>query len=218
MTRRALLVLAVLLAARHAIGGELAGRVNLSELHDGQPRALDDHSNAVIFVGGFQEPPPAGRSPALVQQNKTFLPRILTVIQGESVRFPNMDTIYHNVWSQSRTKTFDLGLYKYPDVKSVVFDQPGFVTVFCNIHPQMIATVLVLPNTKSTVTNAAGTYRIENIPPGEWPVYAWVEGATPVKLMVTFKPEGIVTQDFKLTLNHISVRHLNKEGKPYQNY
>lgn len=218
MKRGALLLLSALCAAPLLYAAELSGTVRISELHDGRPVELEDHSNAVIFLGGFQEPPPAGRKQELSQENKTFLHRVLTVTQGESVAFPNLDKIFHNVWSQSRPKTFDLGLYKYPEVKVVEFDKPGFVTVFCNIHPQMIATILVLPNNKSALTNPAGKYRITGIPPGEWPVYAWVEGATPLKLMLSFKADSALTQDFKLTLNRIPIRHLNKEGKPYQNY
>jgi hypothetical protein len=100
----------------------------------------------------------------------------------------------------------------------VTFDKPGILTVFCNIHPQMIATILVLPNTKYAVTGADGTYRIEGIKPGKYAVYAWVEGAKPERKAVTIEDGKVTALDFGLTLRRIPIRHLNKEGKPYEKY
>jgi hypothetical protein len=99
-----------------------------------------------------------------------------------------------------------------------VFPKPGIVTVFCNIHPQMIATILVVPNNKFAVTGPDGSYRIADIPPGDWPVYAWVEGAQPIKRQVHFEREGTQQLSFRLTLQRIPIHHLNKEGKPYKRY
>jgi plastocyanin len=208
---------AVLMAwASAAAAGTLAGQVRISELVLGQPRDSDDQSNAVIFVSGFQAAPAGGRQLELAQENKSFHKRVLAITQGEAVTFPNLDKIHHNVWSQSKPKSFDLGLYKFPEVRSVTFERPGIVTVFCNIHPQMISTILVLPNNQYAVTDKSGAFRIENVPDGELPVYAWVEGATPAKQMAVFRPGETVTLEFKLTSQRIPVRHLNKEGKPYR--
>ena len=201
-----------------APGGSLQGRVIVLEAADGQLAELDDPSNAVIFVSGFREPPPADGSKELRQKNKSFSQRVLAVSQGESVAFPNMDSIHHNVWSKSKAKSFDLGLFKFPEHKTVTFEKPGMVTVFCNIHAKMIATILVLPNTRHAITAASGAYRIEGIPDGEYPVYAWVEGARPQKRMVRFEAGKTAELDFRLTLRRIPLRHLNKEGKPYKEY
>jgi plastocyanin len=196
----------------------LSGEVEVLEGAGDRLVPLQDRGNAVIFVAGFQEPPPTGRAVQLVQENKSFLQRVLVVTQGETVFFPNRDAIYHNVWSSSRPAPFDLGLYKAPETRGLVFGAPGIVTVFCNIHPQMIATILVLPNTRYAVTGPDGRYRIDGIPAGEHAVYAWVEGAQPLKQVVRFERDGRHRLGFRLQLQRIPVNHLNKEGKPYRKY
>jgi plastocyanin len=217
-----LAVLAAVLAAGAAAPGRaatLSGEVEVWETVAGQPSKLENRANAVIFVAGFNEPPPSGQEPELAQENKSFTQRVLVVTQGESVAFPNHDPIYHNVWSRSPGRPFDLGLYKAPEQRELPFPVPGIVTVFCNIHPQMIATILVLPNRRYAVTGPDGRYRIEGIPAGEHPVYAWVEGAQPIRQMVRFGGGNDHQQlGFRLTLQRIPLRHLNKEGKPYKSY
>ena len=194
------------------------GAVEVWEEVNGKLKRLDDHSNAVIFIAAFSETPRAGNMPKLPQRNKSFASRVLAITAGESVAFPNADSIHHNVWSRSRARQFDLGLYKHPQSKSVDFPKPGIVTVFCNIHPQMISTILVLPNNKYALTKSSGQYRIEGIPDGEYPVFAWVEGARPVKQMTRFTGGRTVRLDFRLKLQRIPLRHLNKEGRRYKNY
>lgn len=177
---------------------------------------LEDNSNAVVFIAGFTEGPPADRTPKLIQEDKSFSQRVLAITQGQAVVFPNRDPIHHNVWSKSKARSFDLGLYKYPESKTITFPDPGIVTVFCNIHPQMIATILVLPNTRYAVTPESGRYRIEGVPPGRHTVFAWVEGATPVRKVLEFREGNTVEADFRLQLKRIPVDHLNKEGEPYK--
>ena len=198
--------------------GSLEGVVHVSEVVGGEAKPLDDNGNAVIFFTGFREAPVAGREPKLTQKNKAFSERVLVVTQGQTVAFPNQDGIHHNVWSKSEVKSFDLGLYKFPESHPVTFDKPGIVTVFCNIHPQMIATILVLPNNKYAVTGADGAYAIEGIKPGEYAVYAWVEGAKPERKTVKIEEGKATALDFNLALHRIPIRHLNKEGKPYEKY
>lgn len=217
--RTALAVACLVLGwATAAPASTLSGQVEVWETKGGQQVKLADRSNAVIFLAGFVEPPPRSHAVELAQRNKSFLSRVLVVTQGETVSFPNLDPIYHNVWSRSPARPFDLGLYKAPTARQLVFPNLGIVTVFCNIHPQMIATILVLPNTRFDVTGPTGRYRIEGIPPGEHTVYAWVEGAVPIKQAVRFTGGAMLTLNFKLQLQRIPVHHLNKEGKPYKSY
>ena len=178
---RALVLLLPMLWALPLGAATLTGQVEVWEMVGGKPVRLEDRSNAVIFLAGFVEPPPPAHAVELAQQNKTFVQRVLVVTQGENVAFPNLDPVHHNVWSRSPARPFDLGLYKAPTRRELAFPNPGIITVFCNIHPQMIATILVLPNTRFALTGADGAYRIEGIPPGEHTVYAWVEGAVPIK-------------------------------------
>jgi len=198
--------------------GSLTGGISLDEQVEGGVKPVEDRSNAVVFVAGFREPPPANHNAKLEQKNKAFGERVLAVTQGETVSFPNQDGIHHNVWSKSEVKSFDLGLFKFPETRMVTFDKPGVVTVFCNIHPQMIATILVLPNTRYAVSDSSGVYKIEGIPPGDYAVYAWVEGAKPEKQIVKIEDGKDAKLDFKLTLRRIPIRHLNKDGKPYEKY
>ena len=201
-----------------ANGATLTGTVEIWEPSGKKAVKLKRHEKAVIFVAGFNEPPLPGRRPQLFQKNKAFSQRVLVITQGDVVEFPNHDPIFHNVWSRSRASTFDLGLYRYPETKPVQFLKLGIVTVFCNIHANMIASILVLPNNKFAISDASGRFRITGIPAGKRTVYAWVEGATPVKRKATFSDARLLQMKFRLLLRRIPIRHLNKEGKLYKSY
>lgn len=135
--------------------------------------------------------------PTLAQQRKQFSPRVLPVKVGATVAFPNKDPFYHNVFSYSKIKKFDLGRYKTGDSRSVTFDQVGLVKVFCEIHSHMKAHILVLPTNAFTVPNAEGQYQIKGVPAGTYTLVAWhptlpektskvTIGATPAKVDIDF--------------------------------
>jgi plastocyanin len=109
------------------------------------------------------------------QRNETFVPHVLAIMAGTTVDFPNSDLTYHNVFSLSRTKTFDLGRYAVGKSKSVRFDRPGIVRVFCEIHSHMSAFILVFAHRYFAVTDPDGNYRIDNVPPGSYSVFLWNE-------------------------------------------
>ncbi len=220
MPSPAVLTLALLMLGGASVpsapAATLEGQVALWEQGLFGESNLADRSNAVVFVAGFTDPPPTRRMLELAQKDKSFTTRVLAITMGESVVFPNLDPWHHNVWSKSKVRSFDLGLYKFPESKTVAFTQPGIVTVFCNIHPQMIATILVLPNNKYAVTPASGAYRVTDIPPGTHAVFAWVEGAEPVRKVMEFKEGQTLKADFRLQLRRIPLDHPNKEGQPYK--
>lgn len=199
-----------------ASAATLEGQVALWEQGLFGESNLQDRSNVVVFVAGFTDPPPTRRMLELAQKDKTFATRVLAITAGEHVAFPNLDPWHHNVWSKSKVRPFDLGLYKFPESKTVDFPRAGIVSVFCNIHPQMIATILVLPNNKYAVTPASGGYRVTDIPPGSHAVFAWVEGAEPVRKVLEFKKGQTLQLDFRLQLKRIPLDHPNKEGQPYK--
>jgi plastocyanin len=210
------LLLALLATLAHAQPATaISGQVEIWENAGGQQVKLEDRRNAVIFVAGFNEPPAPRRRPALAQRDRLFVPRVLVATQGQEVSFPSEDPMFHNVWSRSPAGPFDLGLYKAPETRALRFGNVGVVSVFCNLHPQMIATILVVPNNKFAITGSDGTYRIQGVPPGEHTVYAWVEGAQPIRQTVRFEAGRPVQLGFRLLLQRIPLDHLNKDGKPY---
>jgi len=175
-----------------AANGIIRGRVELRQAPaDNAPRV----SVADLGMGNTHEPPdrrsvvyldPAPRAafertdetrPRLDQRNETFEPHVLPIVVGTTVDFPNNDHTYHNVFSLSKTKTFDLGRYAVGRSKSVRFDRPGIVRVFCDIHSHMSAFILVFAHRYFSLSDSEGFYRLENVPPGTYNVVAWNESA-----------------------------------------
>jgi hypothetical protein len=166
------------------------------------PRGHPDRRVAVVYLesvprGAFEVPPP-GRA-VLDQKDETFVPHVLAVTVGTTVVFPNSDLVYHNVFSLSKAKSFDLGRYPRGQSRSVRFDRPGMVRVFCEIHSHMSAFVLVFAHRFFDTTDETGRYRIEGVPPGTYTVAVWNEGEVRTTRSVTVPPtRGEVVQDFVL--------------------
>ncbi len=161
-----LVLLTLPLAQLHAATQTVSGTVTGA---DGAPVA-----GAVVFV---QTPPPLPNKPRTMgivdQVNKTFVPGLLPIVVGTSVRFPNHDQIHHHVYSFSPTKTFELPLYKGEDAAPVLFDKVGVVKIGCNIHDWMSGIILVLPSPHFAVTDATGRFVLEDMPSGAYTVAAW---------------------------------------------
>ena len=109
------------------------------------------------------------------QRNENFVPRVVAVTVGSTVEFPNDDPIYHNVFSLSRTKTFDLGRFPKGKSRGERFDKAGIVKVFCQIHSHMAASVVVFNHPWFTVPDADGSFEIGDLPPGNPQITAWHE-------------------------------------------
>ena len=159
----------------------------------------DEYRNVVIYLKPDNPPTPPARSGnrvfKMVQEGETFIPHVLPITVGSTIEFPNLDPIFHNVFSLSGARTFDLGRYPQGDSKSVTFDQPGIVPVFCHIHSDMSAIILVLDNPWYTVPDSDRHYRISDIPAGSYTLVAWHERAEPVEKQVE------VTEGQTLELN-----------------
>lgn len=154
----------------------------------GGTKKKKDMSGVVVYITGFKNEAPE-EVPDIVQKNKEFSPDILPVVVGQEVRFPNHDDIYHNVFSISPIKSFDLGQYKGKEPpKLVSFEKPGLVPIFCNIHPEMITYVVVLENNAYAITDKDGTFQIGNVPPGTYNVNAWLPQAKRVSQEVAVQP------------------------------
>ena len=176
---------------REVAAGE--GRPSVADLGHHGPRDAPDRRRSVVYLetapqAAFETPSP-GRA-VLDQRNETFVPYVLAVTVGSTVDFPNSDRIYHNVFSLSKPKRFDLGRYPRGRSRSVRFDQPGVVRVFCEIHSHMSAFILVFAHRYFATTDAEGRYRIEGVPPGDYTLAVWNDGAVRARREVRVGERG----------------------------
>jgi plastocyanin len=137
----------------------------------------------------------AGRA-RIDQRGEQFVPRLLAITVGTTVDFPNRDTTFHNVFSLSRTRPFDLGRFAPGRTGSVRFDRPGIVSVFCDIHSHMSAYILVFSHPFFAVTDEAGAYAIQNVPGGTYTVKVWSELGETAPRRVTVPDGGVAEADF----------------------
>ncbi|HEX5131046.1 MAG TPA: carboxypeptidase regulatory-like domain-containing protein [Candidatus Krumholzibacteria bacterium] len=180
-----------------AVAGELHGVVHLvSDSGAPQQSGLDPYAGTLSSIGKTQETPlrgvtprdvvvyltgapahvapaPGAGKPALRQINQSFEPHVLGVPVGTTVDFPNMDLVYHNVFSYSKTKRFDLGYYGKGKSRRVTFDKPGIVQVFCDIHSTMSAYVLVVDTPFVTQPGDDGAYHFTHLPNGTYTLKVW---------------------------------------------
>jgi plastocyanin len=135
-----------------------------------------DPPTAVVYLeGNFANVASPPRPAEMAQKNINFDPNLLPIRAGTTVTFPNLDDTYHNVFSYSKTKRFDLGRYrKNEKPESVMFDKPGVVTLHCEVHGTMRGTILVLDTPFFQKTNLNGGYRLRELPAGHYVVKAWL--------------------------------------------
>src|SRR5919108_3569268 len=158
--------------------------------------AGDPFANVVLYLDDASlratdsQPDPV---PVMRQHDEHFIPHVLPIRVGTTVAFPNDDPIYHNVFSLSRARTFDLGRYPRGESKSLRFGSIGVVQVFCHIHADMSAYILVLPNRYFVTPDSSGHFTIDGVPPGEYRFVAWHERIRPILKTVHIDP-GRTTQ------------------------
>lgn len=207
-------VLLPLPAGAQAAGGTIRGRV---ELHRppaeggvrpnaaalGMPahHGRADRRRSVVYLetaprGAFEVR--ENTRAVIDQRNESFVPRVLAIVAGTTVDFPNSDVTYHNVFSFSKPRSFDLGRYPAGRSRSVRFDQPGIVRVFCDIHSHMTAHILVFAHRFFAVTDDEGRFRIGDVPAGVYTLVAWHEAAQPESRRVVVGESADVEVDFVL--------------------
>jgi plastocyanin len=166
--------LLILIAVSSAVAAEQsAGIIKGSVTVGGRPTG-----DAVVSLEGVPRQANAPASPALAktvvdQKELQFIPRVIAVMVGKTVDFPNSDKTFHNVYSNSEAKKFDLGLYASGQSRSVNFDKPGVVKILCNVHPNMEAYVVVKEHPFFSVSDARGNYSIGTAPLGKYRVEVW---------------------------------------------
>jgi plastocyanin len=135
---------------------------------------------AVVYLETSPTRAANGLTKEVAQKDLAFVPALLPVLVGTKVEFPNHDGTYHNVFSYSPAKRFDLGRYR-PDEQPVpfqIFDTPGLVTLRCDIHEHMRGLILVLDTPHFTITSEDGRFRLTNLPAGEHVLKAWIDSKT----------------------------------------
>jgi plastocyanin len=189
-----------------------------------------DASNVAVWlipVSGSAAPGPAlalgsGRPvPKLVQRDKMFSPHVLVVQAGSMVEFPNEDPFFHNVFSLFAGKRFDLGLYEAGSSRAVRFDHPGASFLFCNIHPEMTAVIVVVPTPYYGLSDAAGRVNIASVPDGRYQLKVWHERSSPEDLknleqIVTVSASVRSIGPIRISDNaNLTLTHKDKYGQDY---
>lgn len=203
--------LVTVLIAWTSLNGTIEGRVTLRPL----PRQLVANRYPGAGSGAAHELKPlpvivyiegqvsganvsASDKAQMAQRDTSFQPTLVTVPVGSTVRFPNEDKFFHNVFSYSKTKRFDLGRYPRGEAKTVTFDQPGTVTVFCEIHKWMRSAIIVVENSFHAEVGSDGTFRIPNVPAGKYKLILWHPERGRKAIDVIVPASGVVKVDATL--------------------
>jgi len=199
-----------------ALANRIAGRIVILEKENKPSQDLGD---AVLYLEGAATPATAA-APVTVEiaiTDKVYAPHVVVVPVGSTVRFPNHDPFNHNVFSLSEPNTFDLGLYGRGEVKSQTFAKPGLVRVYCNVHPRMVAYVLVMANRLYAQPGQDGSFVIENVPPGRHRLHVWHE-RIPTEVIKDVTASAAGGSDLQIALNARGYQwqpHRNKYGRNY---
>lgn len=208
-TRMIVAAACVVCCSGSAWADQLTGKV------EWKTRANAAPAQAVVYAEALSRTAPAAAGKAsILHKNKTFLPHVVAVPAGSTVTFPNDDAIFHNAFSRSSAEPFDMGLYRAGDSRQRVFAQAGAYHVFCNIHPQMSAFLVVAPTPYVAVAAPDGAWRLE-LPPGKYRVTVLSERAAAVSTELTVSGPTTASALVLDESAFVAAQHLNKFGKPY---
>jgi hypothetical protein len=205
-------------------GSEVSGCVRLIDSGHQSIRKGNDFSNIVVWLSPMHPTLPVRplRKPArMLQKDKRFSPHVLVVPAGSSVEFPNLDPIFHNAFSNFEGQIFDVALYAPGSSRSVRFNRPGIVRVFCNIHPSMSAIIVVVNSDNFATTAADGSFVLPNVEPGSYTLHFFDELAASDTLERLDHAIDISDEALKLPTvvvseaGYLPVAHKNKYGRDY---
>ena len=183
-------------ASRAPLGTSAYGRRGVAP----KPASVGPETRkVVVFLSGVKPPaPPAPMRVSIVQRGEQFLPPVTAVTVGSTVDFPNEDPFFHNVFSLSRARTFDLGRYPSGESRARTFPREGIVKVYCDIHSHMSALIMVLDHPWFTIPTEAGAFTLPPVPPGEYTLVAWHERIGEQRQKIKVAPGGTVRTSFTL--------------------
>ncbi|MBI4910713.1 MAG: hypothetical protein HY820_44275 [Acidobacteria bacterium] len=167
-----------------------------------EPTIAAEFDRVVVYLEGTLPAVPAVQTAVqtvvqrVVQKNRRFLPDVLAVPAGSQVSFPNQDPIFHNVFSLSKAKLFDLGNYPRDQTRTVTFPKPGIVFVNCHLHPNMSAAIVVTPNSVFARPASDGSFQLPDVPPGKYTIVAWHKTAGYFRQTVTVTGAGAAKVTF----------------------
>jgi plastocyanin len=199
-----------------ANGEELHGRIQLvTRGGQGAAKGSDVRQAIVYYEPASGAQPRSGEAPfEMVTRNKQFTPRLLVVPRGSRVRFPNQDPILHNVFSVSPDNAFDMGLYRTGPGKEKRFEKPGLVRVFCNVHHDMVAYILVLDTPYYGAPAGGGEFTLSGLPRGKGKLTVWHEQTDPWTAEVELPRKGDLLARVEV-VRPLIPPHLNKLGQSY---
>ena len=183
-----------------------------SEKHTAGNPSVDELSRVVVYLEGPGLHPAAPTQGVLRQKNRRFEPEIVVVPVGSTVSFPNDDPIFHNVFSLSKVKKFDLGYYPAGETRTVKFDEPGVVQVYCHIHSDMSAAILVLATPFWARPDSDGHFSLTGVPAGTYNLVAWHRSAGFFERHVTVRAGETLSEDFVIPLKDENSAPPPKEG------
>jgi plastocyanin len=187
--------------------------VKLGKDTEEDPIAYERSRVVVYLEGPGDEAETTSTPPQIEQLDRRFVPDQVVIPSGSAVWFPNMDPIFHNVYSLSKVKAFDLGTYDKGKTRKVVFPKPGLVEVYCHLHPNMMATVVVTPNRWYAQPDRTGQYRIADVPPGEYTLVAWHKNAGFFRKNVKIEQGQDAAVDFFIPLDIDPEKETHKGGE-----
>jgi plastocyanin len=149
------------------------------------PLAFERSHVAVYLEGGPKSPVTGIAKASIEQKDRRFVPDLVVIPAGSAVSFPNFDPIFHNVFSLSKAKSFDLGNYPNGQSRVVTFPVPGVVAVYCHLHSNMAASIVVAPSRWAARVEKDGAFALKDVPAGTYTVVAWHKTAGTFRRTVT---------------------------------
>ena len=181
-------------------GGKYQAMPSMSD-QDSREEKPNEQENVIVYLEGTKLQTAASGASAravLDQKNASFTPHVLAVRKGTTIDFVNHDKTYHNVFSLSPVKRFNIGRRPTGEAVPVLFDKPGVVQIFCDIHSQMTAYVVVLESPYFVKPNDDGTFKLDHVPPGTYTLKIWHERLSAADQKITVTSGSSVRANFVL--------------------